>query len=277
MTLRRAIPLPAFTNVVAGSTATLDLPVDRRYHHIMLEYRQGAGGTLATEAQILAQVEEIRININGVTQRKFTPAKLFSMLKTEGYAPGAGFIPIYFSEPWRRTTSGEDNLAWNMNGNASTFQIEVDLAPAAATPKLGGYQSTDQVAGPLQGIKRFTNMTVPIVAVGDYTLTQLPLDGAYQRIHCFETAVADITRVKILAGEVAIYDMTRDQQREHVKEQGGTPQDGVFQILFDPTRRLPDVLPTVTAAGRVNLRLDFTMANANPFDLLAEVIGTPDL
>ena len=101
-----SILLPAFNNVAAGGTATTRCPRNRRYHGLLLQYK-----TNAAQATIEADLTEIRIKVNGKTVRQFSTAQLNIINALNGIAFTLGMVPIWFSEPRRRTPVGADYLA----------------------------------------------------------------------------------------------------------------------------------------------------------------------
>ena len=267
-----------FVNVVTGSVATVDLPVDRRYHNVVLEYKRD--GALATWAQIKADIALIEIELNGIVQRSIKPAQLEAMHAFRGHVDQDGYVTLHFSEWWARLPDGEDGQAWNVRGNVRTFQIKVTLNAGAHTVALKAFHQHDGGivnggAVPFKSAKRYISQTVPVSAVGVFTLTQLPRDGLFKSFYCFETADGDIERVRITVDSVEVYDMTRDQA-EAMLPRDGVKQAGVFPVIFDVQNRLSDGLLTRNNQGGVlNIRTEFTMGAANPFDMVAEYLAPP--
>lgn len=274
MTTRRKDVLPSFNAVGAGQTATVDLPTDRRYHQIFIQYK-----TNANQATIEADITEVRIKVNGKVQRRFSAMQLNAINAFNGYAFTSGMIPIFFSEPWRRNVLSEDSLAWGMQ-NVSTFQIEVDIAGTATAPTLQGVAVTDPMQQPLQNIIKWRQVTVPISSTGIYTLSTLPkiLGEGYQRMHCFENAANDISAVEVQVDGFTVQELTDSQNSAILANRDFLPQTAVYHIVFDDTQRVEDGLSVTKANGTLvnELRLDFNMAVASAFTLLQEVIGNPD-
>lgn len=91
-----------FNAVAAGQTATLNLPATRIYHGVRLVYTTVTAGG-ATQANMEAELTEIRIKVNGKVQRRLSAAHIFALNAYRGKAFETGLLPIFFSEPWRRT------------------------------------------------------------------------------------------------------------------------------------------------------------------------------
>lgn len=272
---RRKDNLPSFNAVGAGQTATVDLPVDRRYHAVFINYKDNAN-----QATIESDITEIRIKVDGKVQRRFSAKDLNAINAFNGFAFVAGMIPIFFSEPWRRNAGGEDTLAWGTY-DRGTFQIEVDIAGAAVAPTLKGFYIFDNVVQPLQNIMKWRKQTVGITATGEQTVSNLSKRDIYHRIHCFETAANDIEAVSIELDGLQIYDVLDAENNALLGMQKFTPGANIFHIVFDETQRVEDGIPMVVVRNGQNVpvsefRLDFEMGVANDFTMLIETRGNPD-
>lgn len=282
---RRITKMNSFNGVANGSTATLDCPVDRRYHQLVLEYKHG--GVLADKATVLAHIKAIRIRLNGILQREYRGMSVLldAINGCNGVPFMAGMIPIFFSEPWRRNAQSEDELAWALEGNASTFQIEVDIDDAATTPELKAFAVTDNARRangsmiPLTGIVKLLPTVVSVSGAGKVAITTLPKTNTYMRLHCEEGAANDITEVDISIDQLAVYQQTRERNAWWLDQQGMVPQTGFFHVAFDATQRISDGLPMVRADGRAvsEFLCEFTLANANNFTIHAELVGNPNI
>ncbi len=269
----------AFTNVVAGSVATLNVAVDRRYHRTVLEFWRG--GALATWAQIVSDITLIELKINGRVLRSFKPSFLRAMQGLRGHVTPDGYIDLFFSEPWARTIEGEDGMAWAVKDQASTFQIDVHIASGVPTPALNAVSHVDSgrdVNGKLiqwLRAKRYTSQVVPVVATGIFTLNSLPVSGLYKGLYLFEDTAGDIASVRIKVDSVEVYNMTR-AQAEASLPRDGVAQTGVFPVILDDGNRVAEGLGTHTPSGQlIPMEIEFEMAAANAFTLFAEYLGAP--
>ena len=111
MAIKRRIPLNQIEGVTAGGTAIINLPIGPRYHSIVLEYATSTAGG-PTEANCEAELTEMRVLIDGVTQRKASAAQLFDINRTKGITPNVGaniaYLPLFFSEPQRETKAKQE-------------------------------------------------------------------------------------------------------------------------------------------------------------------------
>lgn len=270
----------SFSSVAAGSTATLELPVGEfTYHSLQLLYGTTTVGG-PNEANMRAEVNEVRIIIAGKVQRVFSAAELFDALNgPNGIVVSDGFLPIFFSEPWRRSVNGEEALAWGTNDIPPIF-IEVDIDAAATNPTLSARIEVDRTRRNLGPIKKVRRFTVPAAAVGLHNLTTLPRIDAYQRLHAFSTVIDDI---RIVLDGSDVWDLTDGQARELYQQKGFTDIAAVTSVMFDHTQRAADVqeMRLVLPNGRgvkqrSEFRIDFNMSAATPFTLLTESIGFRD-
>jgi len=269
---RRKDNLPSFNAVGANQTATVNLPVDRRYHMLFINYKDDSD-----QATIEADIEEIRILVDGNVQRRFSAKDLFAINAFNGYGFKDGFLPIFFSEPWRRNASGEDLLSWGLYGRG-TFQIEIDISADAVAPKLGGVYVFDNVEQPLTNIIKWRKQSVGVTSTGLYTHSTLSKKEIYQRIHCFEQNAGDIGDVSIEVEGLNVYDANDEENDVILQTQELAPSADAFHIVFDETQRVEDGLPMTKPNGSKvsEFVIDFNMNEANDFTMLIETRGNPD-
>jgi hypothetical protein len=281
MSVRRTVPITNIVNVAAGQTATIDLPTERRYHALFLEYRES--GALVNQATMETAIESIVVKLDGRAQREFTAAELNVLNALRGLPFQAGLIPIWFSDPTVRTPAGEDSLAWALEGNKQTFQVEVKIAAGRTAPTLTGYSEVDNMRGPngsllpLGAIVKTRKFQVGVSATGIRTLTSdIPTTlGDIRALHFFEDTADDISNVLVQVDQVTAFERTRTINDSVLTQLGYTVDAAVYHVLFDETRRVQDRLPMTRSNGQriAELRVDATMAAARDFTLLAEYIG----
>lgn len=279
MPIRRRTPLNPAQNVAVSSVATFDLPVDRRYHGIHLEYRNSGTGVLKTQALIATEITRIELLLNGIVQRTLKPGWIKALYALKGIALPDGYIPLDFSLPWMRDTAHEDAGAWSVRGNVATFQIAVTLGAGAVASKLDGFTEDDDVQAPFL-IAKNTVIRPPVSGVGITTVGQLPTKGLFRNLHCFEQAANDIKSVRLKVDNREVYYLTRDRANYMAGRYGMVAQAGLFPVMFDGLNRWDHVLPSHAAAGNVPLAggafpttIEFDMAVANTFDMVCEYIA----
>lgn len=273
---RRFVNMPSFNGVAVGSTATLDCPTVDTYHKLMIEYREA--GVLATRPNLEAAVLEIRLLVNGSVQRTFSAAQLNAINAFRGIGFDAGMIPIFFSEPWRRTPAGEDALAWHM-GDVRTFQIEVDIDAAATTPTLSAVAVKETSSFAMGPIVQWKRGVVQVAGTGDLNYAGNGDLNSVYAYHAFEAAAADITDIEVKLDDRIEFTATNPQATAHYADHGFVMQAAVFSVAFDHTSRTSDSLELVrrnagnAVIGAKALAVKFNMAVASNFTLLSETLG----
>ncbi|MFA7638011.1 MAG: major capsid protein P2 [Parvibaculum sp.] len=275
---RRTVPLATINGVASPGRATIDMPADRRYHTIILEYREN--GVLANQAAIEAALTNISIKLDGTAQREFSAAQLNVMNAHRGaaYAYQAGYLFIHFSEPWQKRWEDADRMAWSLQNNAQTFQIEVDIAAGRTSPTLTAFAVVDNVVAPLL-MRKTRRINVPVTAIGTRTEANLPRQiGDYSMLHCFETAANNISGVKVYVDQQLAFDRSRGRNNAVLTTKGFVAAAAVFHINFeeDGTPLLPLPMKRTDRSPVGEFRIDFDMAAANSFNILAEYIGARD-
>ena len=284
---RKLLTLPSFSGVGAGQTATLDIPTLESYHKIVLKYQTTTAGG-ATQANMEAEIDEVRIKVNGKTQRVFDGRQLFDINAYHGITviPGSagvyGYLPIYFSEPWRRSAQGEDSLAWHMS-DVDSFQIEVDINAGATAPVLAtlahrevtplGQNNRPLPMGPIVKWRRFNWQPT---GAGVFNVQTLPIIDSYYAIHMDDVT---INSVDLTIDGVEWFDtVDRLDLNEMYVDQGFVPDADWTVIDFSPSARVAHARPMRDSAGvKVkDLRLDLDMAGAATFDVVTETVGLRD-
>lgn len=265
-----------FHNVGAGAgTANIKLETDPiGLATIELDYR--IGGVRATEAQMNTDILEIAFKIGGTEQRTTTPARLFSGEKLKGRTVTDGRCPIRFTAPERRTVIGEDRTALfpHVLGEISIdVKLAANVTARTLTARLVGHKLTTKQALAIKSqpnIITYTEEQVQVTGVGQKTFTyDQPQGRAISMAHCYS---ADITAMRILLGDLVLYDFIDKTQLDMLLEDAGyVPQANIWSIGGELlTGRFDDAL----AASNRSLKFEFTMGAANDFDVRFEELGT---
>lgn len=288
MAVKRRVPLNQINGVAAGATATINLSVGpRRYHAISLGYKcANAGG--ATEAAMTAHLTEIRMNLDGVTQRKFSAAQLFNLNRQKGKSPTVsastaipGYLTIFLSEPQRKSVQEREATCWGMAGVGS-FQIEIDIAAAATSPVLSGYALIDDVNEAPMGIVKWKRETIQVSAIGDLTYKLDTNKGdSYQGLTFIEVTAGDIDALKLTWDGVPLHQDDENFAVEMANIADWTAVTKHRHIALD-MNAISNLVPSVKrdANGKLlkvgEFIATFTMGAAANVTLIREVIGSPD-
>jgi len=267
--MRNLRKMPSPNSVGAGQTATFDLPTGAvKYHSLMFKYQES--GAPANQANIETDLTEIRINVNGRTQRVFSAAQRNKINAFYGIPFSTGLLKEFFSEPWRRTPQGEDALGWGTDGLA-TLQVEVDIVAGATSPVLDLWAEISDVRETMGIIKKMRRFQIGVTSVGDRQVQNLPRVGtSYYALHAFEGADGDITNVQVKTNNLIRFDAPSDIVNAVYGAESLTDQSGMFSVSFDRTRRVGDALSMANVSDYL---LTATMANATDFTIVTEEAG----
>ncbi len=271
MTIKSPLSQPSFNAVGAGQTATIDLAPDGTYHMLLVHYTEGAVD--AIDATMRAAITAIRLKVNGKVQRTFSAAELLDINALKGQVFTAGYLQIFFAEPWRRAAQGEDALAWGM-GDVDTFQMEIDIAAGRVNPALSLTAVKTRDAAPMGPIVKWRRFSVPVGAIGITTLTTLPRFDNYYAIHAFSSVIDD---VEVKSDQDEVFKATLAEVALLEATYGRSQQTGLFSLDFDYTNRAFDVIEMQKNGVRINdFRVDFNMSAATAFTVVTETLGLRD-
>ena len=288
MATKRRIPLNKIENVSAGSTATITLPKDVRYHGILLEYDTDTLGG-ATEANMETEITEVRINIDNVTQRKFSAAQLFDINRSKGKDPVVGngtkpgYLPIFFSEPQRETSFEREQSAWGMVG-VNDFDIEIDIANnSGQTPSLKGIAIVDDVQEPPKGIVKWKRNVITVGATGELPYSFSTERGdSYQGLYLFEGTAGDIGDLLLEWDGVKMHKLGEYQNEALLKTfaDGFSFVSGVYHIPLDMNHPADALITRKELNGQLvkvqELLATLDMDQAANVTVISEVVGIPD-
>lgn len=271
----RQIKTPQVNGVGAGQTATIPLFAGGTYRDLMLFHTRA--GVAATQAQMEAEIDEIRILLNGKVQQRWTVADLFKHNAFRGLPPADdGFIPILFSEPHRREINGEDAMAWSMGG-ISSFEVQVDFAAGATTPGLSCFPDWDPQTTGIGAILKTRHINqVPVAGTGLITVPNIDKNENYFGMH-IKANNFDLVRVRMGGVEIVNIDPAILHKRQ--KAYGLVPQTGWTHLMADYNRRIFGILaiaPTKERPIAPSFELEFNMTSGTSFDIIALAIGKPD-
>lgn len=287
MPTKRIIPLAQIDGGSSPGLATINCPRNVRYHGIFLKYQTDTAGG-ATEANMETELPEVRLNLNEVTQRKASSAQIFDINRTKGRSPkvgdgtAEGFIPIFFSEPQRRTQVEQEMTAWGMLG-VNSFQIEVDIADnAAQTCKLTAFAVVDDVQEAPKGIVKWRRNVLQVTQTGETPFKLNARAGdSYQGLHLFENTNGDINNYLLEWDGSKIAQMSEYDHAAYVEQYLGITDVAKNTHLALDGNNPADVLRTFKEVKGVmqpvqEILLTLNMANAANVTVISEMLGLPD-
>lgn len=217
---------PPFTNVVAGSTATLQLPIGMSFNKIILQ--MGGGLTKST-------ITSLKLRLNGKVIFEQTGAKLDLINNYRGLQQSgvSQFLVIDFTEPSAKNMLEEFIGNINTASGVSAFSLEIDIAAAATNPKIESWSEVGPPAA-LGVITKQLNFTASFGGAGKYPMRIFDLanrGAIIKRVHFAHTG--GVASLEIKKNGVVIYDAVPNAVNEfYQKERGKRPIPNCF--TYDP-------------------------------------------
>lgn len=272
MSTHFARKMPSFVSVAAGSTASVTIPRGPTYRALHLYAT--VSGSAATEAQMKASFDAIRLKINGVTRLEGSATDLLDPLSAfYGYATASGVLSIYLALPWLRTIQGEENMAWG-TADVDTFTVEIDMNGSASVDAMSLYAEVDPVSRPLGLIREVHKIVVAPSATGVYEVPDLPKqNGALMALHFDHTGSAVLTGLEVFADQVQMFDLN---ETVHAAILGyadrRNPQTGYIHLDMLRLNRLDDAFPL---ANLQDFRCKLTVGTAGSVPIIMETLNAP--
>lgn len=279
---RRLVSTNSFNAVAPGQIATLDLPVgDQVYHEIRLAYDTATAGG-ASQANVEAEIERVRLMVDGKAQLELTAEQLIDLSTFYGrpFRTGAASfpasLPIVLAPLGRKTRSaqGEDALAWG-TADVSSLQVEVKIASGATSPVLSAKVVVDDIRRPMGPIVKWRPVTIPVTATGVTSITTFPRNDDYFAINCFSANILD---VEVKLDQREMFKATLRELEYLLADNGYTWVSGLVPVRFDIAQRVADALKMRRPNGRPisEFRVDFNMGSASSFAAILETVGLRD-
>jgi len=241
--------------VVSGGTATVNIPINRRYHALKIF----VGATALTAATDI--LEYVRILVNGVVMRDLSPADIINIAKLNGITPAAGEVPVYFSEPWRASVIGEEATSWDLFGQSKcTLEIRFKTgltAPTAAVSATFDYARNVSDGKVFLSIVKQTKQTYNAPA-GVYDITTLPTAFPIQRV-LLNTSTGTISFVEVTRDNEKVLEATSAQNTAFLLDYKLAAANFSFPVVFDFEQQISSAL---IVNKELNVRVTSSAANA---------------
>lgn len=242
--------VPGIQGVTSGGIATVNIPVDRRYHSLRI-LTTNAAGALTDPTTIVSLVELV---VNGIVIRSCTPATYVNIAKTYKYTPGTGELPIFFTEFWRNESPrAAEATSWDMAGQQSFVLRLTFLAPGGGV----GIQSiVADFDGKRNTRRNATGKEVPFLAIvkqfdvsivaasGTNDVTTIPTNWPIQRIYTDISANA-ISSVQIYGdNNVKVWESTKVENTYLLNPNDISAGFFEYPVIFDYDDRIESSLKT---------------------------------
>lgn len=287
------VPLPTFQGVGSNANsevqASTKVPPGIFLRKILIKALVAAGNKTLFEI-----INDIRINIDGKTQRLVSAAELDTINKRFGpdYALvtsgsiGAGTlasqITIFFLEPWRNDPLSNNGriYGWNLNG-VPGVEVLVNIKTGLNSPQLSGFYEYEpaiagQGFGPIvKWLRKDASPTATPVDLPDtFSLTQ---PNRLHSAHLFATSNGMyVTKASMKFGSTLFLDQVDlETQQANLLPYGIDPDPSptpCFHIEADMSDSLADTLPLKGQVSQ-NLKLDFSAAPTGNMHIVTQLLG----
>ena len=268
---------PSMLGIAAGNKAAVNVPTTGTHYALFLECLSAAGVGL-TRAEILADVGDIVVRIDGTEIYTATAAFLLDLQKYFGDAVGANFvagmIPIYFAPQWLPSFAERSVYALGTN-NIGVISVEVNITAVAVLSAINVYSEVTPEVRPLGQHIRIRRFPQVFGATGEQEITSLPKEGnsvAYKALHIEVPGATTVTSATVKIGGNAIFDQVKPGLNTVIlAKELRTVQNDYYHIDFAKNRDLTSFLPM---AGVQDFRQSIVWATAAPtnYNIYAEQI-----
>jgi hypothetical protein len=267
---------PSMLGIAAGGRAAINIPTTGTHYALFLECTTAAGVAL-TRAQIIADVGDIIVRIDGTEIITATATFLLDLQKYYGDAIGAGnvngYIPIFFT-PAHLPSFAERAVYALGTSNIGVISVEAAIVGVVVLKIMNVYSEVTpevRVLGTHLRIKRFPQS---FATTGNQEITTLPKEGAqvgYRALHVENPAGSLVTYATIKIGGNAIFDtISAGLNKVLLQRESRTPQTLYYHIDFAKNRSLDSYLPMANVQDfRQTLNWDVAPTN---FNIYAEQI-----
>lgn len=253
--------MPSLSNVSAGSTATLDIPVGRTIDRIAFAY---SGITLP-------QMKNLKVMVNGKTIQEYPNGEYLQKINAYyGLTDTAGFLTINFVRP-EMANIPQRRLTGLGTVDIDSFQVSFDIDSAATAPVISAtaIQSEPTNIGSILKIKRFPMASS---VSGLLEIDKIVKGNAIRAIHIVDIdAAADTkpTSLEVEMDSVKVFEASATLAAEMQKQHGRTPQSDIYHCDFTLEGDFGQALLTQKAQ---DFRIRPTLANAGAIDVVVEYL-----
>ncbi|CZF79471.1 major capsid protein P2 [Grimontia marina] len=257
--MRLTHKLPSFSNVVAGATATLELPLGLAYHMLLLEF----------SGMALAQMKNIRLEVNGKVVQKWKDGERLNSLNKH-YKRGtatASSLPIWFIRPEMDDPAQQRVFAVGTS-DVQTLTLLIDIADDATAPKLTGHAIKGNQS-PLGIITKVKTFPVSFATAGEQEIDNLPLPrGA--RIASVHLYSPDVTRCELDMNGLRVFEMDKTLAAKIQTDYARDPQSSHKMSLDFMLEG--DMSQALVLEGVQDFRIRPTLANPGAVDVVVEYL-----
>lgn len=270
---RKIIKLPSMSRVVAGSKATLELPIGPTYRRVFF---------VATAAALLdiTDIGRIDVLVDGKVIQTYKDATRLKAIN-DYYGRGAdthgvGGVSSEFALHFERAELMDAvyRRAPGMGtADVQTFSIEIDI-PAAAPASIAmvAYAEIDPTPQPLGVFFKVREYPFNSSVAGQVEIDKLPKGGWYSVLHLFK---ADITAVEVEANQARAIDASKailERTQKEASPVKRVPQTAACTHVDFITDG--DLAQSLRTDLLNDFRLKITLGTSGAVDIVAETFDT---
>lgn len=255
---RTTVKLPSFSNVAAGATATLELPLGLTYDQVMFTF----------ENITLHQMRNLKLIANGKVLQEYTSAARLNEIN-KYYARGAAttkFLTWFFVRPELKTLQ-EQRMTAIGTSDLQTLSISLDLEAGDYKPVITAHAIKSNAA-PLGLVIKTKKYGKSSATSGEFdidNITRHP-QARIAAIHLFDED-DKIRHVELEMNSQRVIDMDADLARKIQVDYGRRPMDKALSIDFQLEG---DIAQSLVMQGVTDMRLKAFLEKPGAFDAHVE-------
>lgn len=261
---KQIIKQPNIRGIAAGAIATGEIPTVGTHYATYLRCLSAAGVAL-TRAQMIADIGNIIVRINGVQIVEATATFLLDLQKYYGDQIGAGnvdgIIPIPWARPHLATDQERSVFALGM-ADVSSFTIDVNVTAVAVLASIEVFSEVTPEVRRLGQHIRINKFPQSFATTGLQEITTLPKEGndvGYLALHVDEP-VGVVDKLTVKLGSNNIFEEVAAGLNQVLLEKTlRNPQTGYFHVDFARSNDLSGLIPM---AGVQDFRQQITWNTA---------------
>jgi len=259
------------SGVGTGNVALADIPTGVRYHALKVFLAATVAAAANTNPiDILATGQSVQLICDGVTIRSLSPTQILKIAALNGITAAAGELPLYFSEPWRASVTGEESTSWPMYYNRK-LTLQMTFAAGASAITCAVMASYDYAKNVADG-KDFMAIVKQLqyqdtVPAGNFDFLLVPKQFPIQRVH-LSVSAGTVVSVEVYRNSEKIREGTTAQNSAFLKDYDIDASQFSYPVVFDFEQQISSPL-IVSPNDTLNFRVNST--NANTLTALAEI------
>jgi hypothetical protein len=263
---RKILKMPSISRVVAGSIATLELPIGPTYRRLIFN----ATGT----ALAISHVGRIDVLVDGKVVQTFKD--LQRLIDINAYnnrgADAATQFAIHFERAelldavWRRAPGMG-------TADIQTFHVQLTIPSGApANMTMDCFAEVDPAPQPLGLFFKVREYPFSSAVSGEVEIDKLPRGPLYSVMHLFK---ADINSVEVTANQVKVVEATKavlersQKEASPVKRVPLTAKATTVDLITDG-----DLAQSLDTSKLADFRVKMTLGTSGAVDIVAETLDT---